>query len=67
VQSGLVFGYVGLVEGIIARFKRELGEEAKVVATGGYAELLAPETSAIDVVDLNLTLTGLRMIYELNR
>jgi type III pantothenate kinase len=67
VQSGLVFGYVGLVEGIIARFKRELGEEAKVVATGGYAELLAPETSAIDVVDLNLTLTGLRIIYELNR
>ena len=67
VQSGLIFGYVGLVEGIIARFKQELGSEAKVVATGGYAELLAPETSAIDVVDLNLTLTGLRIIYELNR
>jgi len=67
VQSGLIFGYVGLVEGIIARFKQELGDEAKVVATGGYAELLAPETSAIDVVDLNLTLTGLRIIYELNQ
>ena len=67
VQSGLIFGYVGLVEGIIARFKQELGDEAKVVATGGYAELLAPETSAIDVIDPNLTLTGLRLIYEMNR
>jgi len=67
VQSGLIFGYVGLVEGIVARFKQELGDEAKVVATGGYAELLAPETSVIDVVDTNLTLTGLRMIFEMNR
>ncbi len=67
VQSGLIFGYVGLVEGIIARFKEELGGEAKVVATGGHAELLAPETSVIDVVDLNLTLTGLHLIYEMNR
>ena len=67
VQSGLIFGYVGLVEGIIARFKRELGGEAKVVATGGWAELLAPETSVIDVVDPDLTLTGLRIIYEMNR
>jgi type III pantothenate kinase len=67
VQSGLIFGYVGLVEGIIARFKQELGSEAKVVVTGGYAELLAPETSLFDVVDLDLTLTGLRLIYELNR
>ncbi len=67
VQSGLIFGYVGLVEGMVARFKRELGSEAKVVATGGYAELLAPETSVIDVIDPNLTLTGLRLIYEMNR
>jgi type III pantothenate kinase len=67
VQSGLIFGYVGLVEGMVARFKAELGGDAKVVATGGYAELLAPETSAIDVIDPNLTLTGLRLIFELNR
>jgi type III pantothenate kinase len=67
VQSGLIFGYVGLVEGMVARFKAELGGEAKVVATGGYAELLAPETSVIDVIDLNLTLTGLRLIFEMNR
>jgi type III pantothenate kinase len=67
VQSGLIFGYVGLVEGMVARFKAELGGEAKVVATGGYAELLAPETNVIDVIDLNLTLTGLRLIFEMNR
>jgi type III pantothenate kinase len=67
VQSGLIFGYVGLVEGIVARFKEELGGSAKVVATGGWAELLALETTVIDVVDPNLTLTGLRIIYELNR
>jgi type III pantothenate kinase len=52
---------------MVARFKQELGGEAKVVATGGYAELLAPETSVIDVIDPNLTLTGLRLIYEMNR
>ena len=67
VQSGLIFGYVGLVEGIIARFKQELGSEAKVVVTGGYAELLAPETSMFDYVDPDLTLTGLRLIFEMNR
>jgi len=67
VQSGLIFGYVGLVEGIIARFKQELGGEAKVVVTGGYAELLAPETSLFDYVDPDLTLTGLRLIFEMNR
>lgn len=67
VQSGVIYGYVGLVEGIVARFKAELGDEAKVIATGGWAELIAQETSVIDVVDLNLTLTGLRIIYEVNQ
>ncbi len=67
VQSGVIYGFVGLVEGIVARFKAELGGEAKVVATGGWAELIAKETDVIDVVDPNLTLTGLRMIYEMNR
>jgi type III pantothenate kinase len=66
VRSGVIFGYVGLVEGMVQRFKEELGEEAKVVATGGWAELVARETDVIDVVDTNLTLMGLRFIYEMN-
>jgi len=67
MQSGIIFGYVGLIEGIIARFQRELGGKAKVVATGGYAELIAKETKAIDVVNLDLTLIGLRLIYQMNK
>jgi len=67
MQSGLIFGYVGLIEGIIARIQQELGEKAKVVATGGYAGLIAKETSVIDVVNTDLTLIGLRLIYLMNR
>ncbi len=67
MQSGIVFGYVGLVEGIVARIQQELGEKAKVVATGGYAELIAKETSVIDIVNPDLTLIGLRLIYLMNR
>ena len=67
MQSGIIFGYVGLIEGIIARIQRELGEKAKVVATGGWAELLARETAVIDVVNPNLTLIGLRLIYQMNK
>jgi len=67
MQSGLVFGYVGLIEGIIARIQQELGEKARVVATGGYAELIAKETSVIDVVNTELTLIGLRLIYLMNQ
>jgi type III pantothenate kinase len=67
LQSGLLFGYVGLIEGMVVRFKRELGGQAKVVATGGWAELVARETPVIDVVDPDLTLHGLRLIYEANR
>ena len=67
MQSGIVFGYVGLIEGIVARIQQELGEKAKVVATGGYAELMAEETMVIDVVNLDLTLIGLRLIYLMNR
>jgi len=66
VQSGVIFGYVGLVEGMVGRFKQELGGEAKVVATGGWAQMMAAETPVIDVVDTNLTVTGLRFIYEMN-
>ena len=67
MQSGLIFGYVGLVEGIVARIQRELGEKAKVVATGGYAELIAKETDAIDIVNPNITLIGLRLIHQMNQ
>jgi len=67
IQSGIVFGYVGLVEGIVARIQKELGEKAKVVATGGYAELIAKETTVIDMVNPDLTLIGLRLIYKMNK
>jgi len=67
MQSGIIFGYVGLVEGIVARIQQELGEKAKVVATGGYAELIAKETKVIDLVNPNLTLMGLRLIYLMNK
>ena len=66
MQSGILFGYVGLVEGLIGRFRERLGQKAKVIATGGLAKVIARETRDIDVVDPDLTLTGLRMIYELN-
>jgi len=67
IQSGIFFGYVGLVEGLVARFRQELGEAMKVIATGGLAERVAPETSIIQYVDPWLTLDGLRIIYEMNR
>ncbi len=67
MQSGLIFGYVGLVEGIVARIQKELGEKARVVATGGYAELIARETGVINVVNPDLTLMGLRLIYLMNK
>ncbi len=67
MQSGLLFGYVGLVEGMVARFKAALGPGTHVVATGGLAEVIARETDVIDVVDPWLTLHGLRIIHELNR
>jgi type III pantothenate kinase len=67
LQSGIVFGYVGLVEGILARIQAELDGRARVIATGGLAPLVANETAVIEVVDPHLTLTGLRLIYELNQ
>jgi len=67
MQSGIIFGYVGLVEGMVARIERELGEKAKVVATGGYAGLIAEETAVIDEVNPDLTLVGLRLIYLMNK
>jgi len=67
MQSGLIFGYVGLVEGMIERFRAELGEATKVIATGGLAEAVAQETGAIQIVNPWLTLEGLRFIWQLNR
>jgi type III pantothenate kinase len=67
MQSGLIFGYVGLVEGMVARFKGELGPDMKVVATGGYIEIIARETKVIDIVAPWLTLDGLRIIWEMNQ
>jgi type III pantothenate kinase len=67
MQSGLILGYVGLIEGLVARIRAELGGRAKVIATGGLAPLLAQETEVIELVDPMLTLEGLRLIYELNQ
>ena len=66
MQSGIIYGYAGLIEGLIARFKQELDGEAKVVATGGLAGVIAEESAAFDFVDPDLTLRGLRIIHEMN-
>lgn len=66
MQSGLLFGYVSMVEGMVARFRAELGKDMKVVATGGLAEVVAKETKVIDIIAPWLTLEGLRLIWELN-
>lgn len=67
MQAGVLFGCVGLVEGMVARFRRELGEGMQVIATGEPASLIAAETPVIQTVDPWLTLKGLRIIWELNR
>jgi len=67
MQSGIVFGYVALIEGLVARIQKELKEKAKVIATGGYASLIAKETKVFDEVNPDLTLIGLRLIYEMNK
>ena len=72
MQSGLVLGYAGLVEGLVKRLKSAMlhaspSSTFKVIATGGLADVVTPETDAIDIVDHQLTLKGLRLLYELNR
>ena len=68
MQSGIIFGFAGLVENILKRIKKELGlEEIKVVATGGLGEIIAKEVKLINLVDRTLTLDGLKIIYELNK
>jgi type III pantothenate kinase len=67
MQSGVIFGYVGLVEGLVARIAGELEGRAKVVATGSYADVISRETQVIEVVNRHLTLQGLQLIHDLNR
>ena len=68
MQSGIIYGYVGLVDKIIAMMKKELGnDDIKVIATGGLSSLIASETDSIDCVDKNLTLEGLKIIYNKNK
>jgi type III pantothenate kinase len=67
LQSGLVYGFAGQVEGIVARMRAELGGDAHVVATGGLAELVAPHVAAIAEVDPFLTLRGLQLVWSRNR
>ena len=67
IQSGLLFGYVGLVEGMVARFRKELGPEMKVIGTGGLVDLIAAETDVIQIKAPWLTLDGLRLIWEMNQ
>ncbi len=67
LRSGILFGYAEQTDGMIARFLHELGDEgdsAVVIATGGIAPLIAPHAAAIEIVDVNLTLTGLRLLHE---
>lgn len=67
MQAGIMYGYAGLVDGICDRIKAEVKSNPLVVATGGLAKIVAPETKSIDVVDEMLTLEGLRIIYLRNR
>jgi type III pantothenate kinase len=67
MQSGIYYGFVGQVDGIVARMKEELGDNVVVVATGGLAPLICEGTSSVDHVDPYLTLWGLKIIYERNR
>jgi type III pantothenate kinase len=67
MQSGIIFGFVGQVDEMVRRMKQELGGTAKVIATGGLANLISQESSSIEVVEPFLTLEGLRIVYERNR
>jgi len=67
IQSGLVYGYIGLVEGMIFRIKTEMNCDAKVIATGGLSELIVGETKLVNITNPYLTLEGLRLISEFNK
>ena len=67
LQSGLLFGYAGMVDAMVERIKPELGEDARTIATGGLARGIAQESKAIEEVVPFLTLDGLRILFEKNR
>ena len=67
LRSGLVYGFAGQVDGIVAAIRGELGVEAAVVATGGLADLIAPHSRTITAVDQERTLQGLRLVWERNQ
>jgi type III pantothenate kinase len=66
LQSGILLGFAGLIESMVGRFKDELGDDAWVIGTGGWSGLMSELTPVFDHVDPNLTLTGLRLVYEMN-
>lgn len=66
MNAGIIYGYAGLVDGIVTRIKKEMNHKAKVIATGGIAPLIAKEAATIDLIDENLTLEGLKLLYERN-
>lgn len=67
LQSGFVFGFAGQIDGIVGRIRAQIGETARVVATGGLASLIAPHAETIELVDPDLTLDGLRLVWERNQ
>jgi type III pantothenate kinase len=64
MQSGLVFGFAGQTDAMVDRFRKELDQEARVIATGGLAELIHKESRTIEIVDQLVTLEGLRLLFE---
>lgn len=66
IQAGVLYGYTGLVKGMLATIKEELGQDCKVIATGGLSQILTPLEGTFDQVDRNLTLTGIKLITEVN-
>lgn len=67
VQAGVFYGYADMVTGMVRRYREEVGEDATVIATGGYASILASELDCIDAIEENLNLEGLRLVYEANQ
>jgi len=67
IQSGIIFGYASLVDGILARMFEELGSRPKVIATGGLAPVIVSETRLVDAIEHDLTMEGLRILYARNR
>jgi type III pantothenate kinase len=66
LQSGLVYGFAGQVDGIVERIREELGAEAQTVATGGLADLIVPHAKTLETIDSFLTLEGIRLVWQRN-